>query len=218
MPRRFDLIVFDWDGTLMDSAAAIVVAIQLACRDLDMPEPDDATARHVIGLGLEDALAKAVPDLPSARYGEMAERYRYHYLSGDHELALFDGTAEMVSGLHAAGRTLGIATGKSRRGLDRALAQSGLERWFHATRCADECHSKPNPDMLLKLMHLFRVPRERTLMVGDTTHDLQMARNARVASVAVGFGAHPVELLLAERPAAFAGSTAQLSEWLRLNG
>lgn len=218
MPHRFDLIVFDWDGTLMDSAAAIVVAIQLACRDLEVSEPDDATARHVIGLGLEDALAKAVPDLPSARYGELAERYRYHYLSADHELALFDGTAEMVSGLHAEGRTLGIATGKSRRGLDRALAQSGLERWFHATRCADECRSKPNPDMLLELMHLFGVARERTLMVGDTTHDLQMARNAGVPSVAVGFGAHPVELLMAERPAALAGSTAELSEWLRLNG
>ncbi|MGB7991129.1 MAG: HAD-IA family hydrolase [Candidatus Methylophosphatis roskildensis] len=218
MSRRFDLIVFDWDGTLMDSAAAIVVAIQLACRDLDMPEPDEAMARHVIGLGLEDALAKAVPDLPSARYGELAERYRYHYLSRDHELALFDGTAELVSGLHGEGRKLGIATGKSRRGLNRALAQSGLERWFHATRCADECHSKPNPDMLLELMHLFGIARERTLMVGDTTHDLQMARNAGVVSVAVGFGAHPAELLLAERPAAFAGSTAQLSEWLRLNG
>lgn len=218
MPRRFELIVFDWDGTLMDSAAAIVVAIQLACRDLSMPEPDGATARLVIGLGLEDALKKAIPELPSARYGELADRYRYHYLERDRDLVLFDGTAEMVADLHARGYMLGIATGKSRQGLNRALAQSGLKPWFHATRCADECHSKPNPDMLLELMNLFGVEPERTLMVGDTTHDLQMARNAGVAALAVGFGAHPVDLLLAEEPTAFAESTAQLAQWLRLNG
>lgn len=218
MSRRFELIVFDWDGTLMDSAATIVVAIQLACRDLGIPEPDDATARHVIGLGLEDALGKAVPELPPARYGELADRYRYHYLSRDHALALFDGTAEMVADLHEQGHALAIATGKSRRGLDRALEQSGLQRWFHATRCADECLSKPNPDMLLDLMATFAVQPGRTLMVGDTTHDLQMARNAGVAAVAVGFGAHPAALLLAEDPMAFAESTAQLASWLRLNG
>ena len=218
MSLRFELIVFDWDGTLLDSAAAIVIAIRLACRDLAMPEPDDATARHVIGLGLEDALAKAVPELPSARYGELADRYRHHYLSRDHDLSLFEGTAEMVTELHGQGHTLAIATGKSRRGLDRALAQSGLERWFHATRCADECHSKPNPDMLLELMTSFGVRPEQTLMVGDTTHDLQMARNAGVAAVAVGFGAHPVGLLLAEGPVALARSTAELAKWLRLNG
>lgn len=218
MQRQFELIVFDWDGTLMDSAAAIVTAIQLACRDLGVPEPSEQTARHVIGLGLEDALSKAVPELPTTRYRELADRYRHHYLSRDHELVLFDGTAELVSGLHDRGYTLGIATGKSRRGLDRALAQSGLMRWFHATRCADECHAKPHPDMLLELMDLFGVMAAQTLMVGDTTHDLQMARNAGVAAVAVGFGAHPEAVLRAEQPEAFAASTAELAQWLSQNG
>jgi phosphoglycolate phosphatase len=218
MPRRFDLIVFDWDGTLMDSAAAIVLSIQLACRDLGVAAPDDAGARQVIGLGLVDALATAVPALPPARYRELAERYRYHYLSRDHDLALFDGTAELVAALHSRGHTLAIATGKSRLGLDRALAHSGLGRWFHATRCADECHSKPHPEMLLELMEALAAEPGRTLMIGDTTHDLQMARNAGVAAVAVGFGAHPAELLQTEYPVALAGSTAELAHWLRLNG
>lgn len=218
MSVRFELIVFDWDGTLMDSAAAIVVAIQRACRDLDMPEPDNASARRVIGLGLRDALAQAVPELASERYAELAERYRYHYLSRDHELRLFDGTAEMVSELRARGHTLAIATGKTRSGLNRALAQSGLEGWFHASRCADECQSKPSPDMLLELMHLCDADPERTLMIGDTTHDLQMARNAGVTAVAVSYGAHPIELLVGEQPAALAGSTAHLARWLRQNG
>lgn len=218
MPRRFDLIVFDWDGTLLDSAAAIVLAIQSACRDLGVTAPDDAGARQVIGLGLVDALATAVPALPPARYRELAERYRYHYLSRDHDLALFDGTAELVEELHSRGHTLAIATGKSRLGLARALAHSGLGRWFHATRCADECHSKPHPQMLLELMEALAAEPGRTLMIGDTTHDLQMARNASVAAVAVGFGAHPAELLQAEYPAALAGSTAELAHWLRLNG
>lgn len=218
MPLRYELIVFDWDGTLMDSASTIVVAIQLACRDLAIAEPDDATARRVIGLGLHDALAQAVPELPSERYRELAERYRHHYLSRDHELALFEGTAAMVSELHVRGHTLAIATGKSRHGLDRALAQSGMKPWFHASRCVDECHSKPDPEMLLDLMQLFGVGPKRTLMIGDTTHDLQMARNAGVAAVAVSYGAHPIELLLAEEPTAYVDSTAQLAQWLRQNG
>jgi phosphoglycolate phosphatase len=218
MSCRFDLIVFDWDGTLLDSAEAIVLSIQLACRDLGVAEPDDAGARQVIGLGLVDALARAVPDLPPARYRELAERYRYHYLSRDHDLALFDGAADMVAELHMRGHSLAIATGKSRPGLDRALAHSGLDRWFHATRCADECHSKPHPEMLLELMEALVAEPGRTLMIGDTTHDLQMARNAGVAAVAVGFGAHPTELLLAEDPLALASSTAELADWLRLNG
>ncbi len=218
MPRRFDLIVFDWDGTLLDSAAAIVLAIQSACRDLGMAEPNDAAARQVIGLGLVDALATAVPERPPARYRELAERYRYHYLSRDHDLALFDGTAEMVAELHMRGHMLAIATGKSRPGLDRALAHSGLERWFHATRCADECHSKPHPEMLLELMEALAAEPGRTLMIGDTTHDLRMALNAGVAAVAVGFGAHPAELLQGEDPLALASSTAELAHWLRHNG
>ncbi len=176
MAKRFDLLVFDWDGTLMDSAGAIVAAIQAACRDLGIEAPPEARARHVIGLGLGDALRHAVPDLPEQRYPQMIERYRHHYLSRDHELALFAGAGQMIAELSAAGFMLAVATGKSRLGLDRAFKVSGLGSYFHDSRCADECHSKPHPQMLEELMSAFAVLPERTLMIGDTTHDLQMAK------------------------------------------
>ncbi len=215
--KRFELIVFDWDGTLMDSAGAIVAAIQAACRDLDIAPPSDARARHIIGLGLNDALANALPDLPPARYRALAERYRHHYLAGDGELGLFEGIEALVAGLAASGHRLGVATGKSRHGLDRALTASGLAGHFRATRCADECPSKPHPQMLYELMDEFAVPAERTLMVGDTTHDLKMAQNAGVGALAVAYGAHPRAELTAAQPLYCAGSVAELQAWLFRN-
>ncbi|MDR2837187.1 MAG: HAD hydrolase-like protein, partial [Azonexus sp.] len=149
---NYPLIVFDWDGTLLDSAAAIVRAIQAACRDLDLPAPDDDRARHVIGLGLADAMRQVAPDLEPERLPALADRYRYHYLSGDHQLTLFPGVPEMLARLSAAGHQLAVATGKSRLGLERALDHSGLRSYFLASRCADECHSKPHPQMLLELL------------------------------------------------------------------
>ena len=214
MAKQFDLVVFDWDGTLMDSAAAIVRAIQNASRDLGVPPPTDERARHVIGLGLQDALRMALPDLDAARYEEMALRYRHHYLSHDHELTLFDGAFEMVEMLAGAGYMLGVATGKSRKGLDRALQGSGLQTYFHATRCADECHSKPHPQMLLELMDEFAVLPERTLMICDTTHDLLMAKNAGVSALAVAYGAHPREVLATEPALNCAENVADLRDWL----
>ncbi|MBI2307585.1 MAG: HAD-IA family hydrolase [Rhodocyclales bacterium] len=217
MAKRFDLLVFDWDGTLMDSAAAIVAAIQAACRDLGVEEPPEARARHVIGLGLGDALRHAVPDLPEARYPQMVERYRHHYLSRDHELALFAGAGELIAELAESGFMLAVATGKSRLGLERALKVSGLGPYFHDSRCADECHSKPHPQMLEELMAAFAVTPARTLMIGDTTHDLQMARNAGVPSLAVAYGAHPPEALDALEPLARLHAVEELREWLRAN-
>ena len=217
MADRYDLIVFDWDGTLMDSAAAIVSAIMAACRDLGLPEPPEARARHVIGLGLGDALRHAVPDLEAEHYPRMVERYRHHYLARDHELSLFPGAFEMVVELAELGRLLGVATGKSRLGLSRALAHSGLGSYFHATRCADECFSKPHPAMLEELMEELGVRPERTLMVGDTTHDLQMARNAGVDALGVAFGAHPRAALEAVPAVAIMASPAELAAWLRQN-
>lgn len=215
MPAQFDLIVFDWDGTLLDSAAAIVHAIQHACDDLGVAPPDDATARSVIGLGLIDALARAVPDLPSSRHQELAGRYRYHYLARDHELTLFDGVPELLDELRGRGHTLAVATGKSRVGLNRALGHTGLGPMFASTRCADESVSKPAPDMVLELMdELAHVP-ERTLVIGDTTHDLLMARHAGCEAVAVSYGAHPLHELLDVAPRAHAASVAELTEWLR---
>jgi len=218
MVPRFDLIVFDWDGTLMDSAAAIVAAILAACRDLGIEPPSEALARHIIGLGLHDALRTALPELDPRDYGRLAERYRYHYLSRDEDLELFAGAFELISDLHAAGRRLGVATGKSRPGLNRSLAASGLDAFFHITRCADECFSKPHPAMLLDIMSSLGVDPERALMIGDTTHDLQMARNAGIAAVAVAFGAHPRRELLAERPLACVEDFPELEAWLQSHG
>lgn len=213
--KRYQLVVFDWDGTLLDSAGAIVRAIQAACRDLDLPAPDDAQARHVIGLGLADALHQAVPSLVPERYPAMVERYRHHYLAGDHELALFAGVGEVVAALRDAGHLLAIATGKSRIGLDRALGHSGLGALFHASRCADECFSKPHPQMLEELMAELGMDPGQTLMIGDTSHDLQMAANAGVDGLAVTYGAHPHEHLRQHGPVACLHTVEELGAWLR---
>jgi phosphoglycolate phosphatase len=217
MPRRFELLVFDWDGTLIDSTGAIAACIQEAARDLGLAVPDDVRARHVIGLGLSDALAYAVPDLPVSEYGRMAERYRHHFLARDAGLPLFAGSRELLDTLRARGHQLAIATGKSRAGLARALGHLDLAAVFAATRCADQCSPKPAPDMLIELMEEIGTTAERTLMIGDTAHDLVMAANAGVAAVAVGYGAHPPEELAALDPLALARSTAELAAWLDEN-
>lgn len=215
MGRRFELIVFDWDGTLMDSTGAIVASIQAAARDLGLEPPSDERASHIIGLGLIDALRHALPDLPQERYLDVAERYRHHYLSQDQDLLLFAGVAELIDELAAAGYMLAVATGKTRKGLDRAFAASGLGPRFQASRCADECHSKPHPQMLEELMSEFGVDPRATLMIGDTTHDLLMARNAGVAALGVTYGAHPRAALEAEVPVFCAANVAEMAAWLR---
>jgi phosphoglycolate phosphatase len=214
---RFELLVFDWDGTLMDSAAAIALSLQSACRDLDFPVPAEEEARYVIGLGLDDAMAHILPQLDPADYPRVRERYRVHFLANDPRTALFPGAAETVAALHRTGYLLAVATGKSRRGLDRALAATGLQPYFHATRCADEAASKPDPAMLLELMGELHVTRDRTLMIGDTTHDMGMARAAGVARVAVAYGAHGREALLPYEPLACMEDFAGLSAWLAQN-
>lgn len=215
--KRYELIVFDWDGTLMDSAGMIVHCVQAAASDLGLAPPSDERARHIIGLGLVDALRHALPDLPEAHYADLVERYRHHYLSRDRELVLFDGADAVVRGLAESGCWLGVATGKSRRGLDRALAHSGLGDCFHATRCADECHSKPHPQMLAELMDEFAVAPAATLMIGDTTHDLLMAQNAGVDAIAVSYGAHSRAELETVPSLYCAESISDLEGWLREN-
>jgi phosphoglycolate phosphatase len=215
MGKRFELIVFDWDGTLMDSTGAIVESIQAAARDLDIEPPSDERAHHIIGLGLIDALRHALPDLPAERYRDVAERYRHHFLLRDNALRMFDGVTELLDELSLAGHQLAVATGKTRKGLERAFAVSGLAGRFAASRCADECTSKPDPQMLLELMDEFGVARDATLMIGDTTHDLLMARNAGVAGLGVAYGAHPRQTLEAESPVFCAANVEQLAAWLR---
>ena len=214
MAKKFDLIVFDWDGTLLDSIGAIVNAVKASCRDLGQPEPSDSHARQVIGLGLVDVLSHSLPGLSEDLFPKMVERYRFHYLSNDHELNLFDGVVELLAKLHTAGFLLAVATGKSRNGLNRALTYSGLGPYFSATRCADECFSKPHPQMLEELMEELSVSPERTLMIGDTTHDLQMAINAGAYGLAVDYGAHSAETLDSLKPLARVHSIGELAEWL----
>lgn len=217
MPVRFDLIVFDWDGTLMDSARCIAESLQAACGDLGYAVPTDRDARYVIGLGLNDAMAHVLPGLAPSAYAPVVERYRHHFLAHDSGTTLFSGVAELLQHLRDSGHLLAVATGKTRRGLDRALEQTGLREYFDATRCADESKSKPHPEMLNWLIETLEVKPERTLMIGDTTHDMDMARSAGVARLAVAHGAHPVDDLLQSEPLACVRDCAELLEWLAKN-
>ena len=213
-PRRFDLVVFDWDGTLFDSTALIVRCIQLACADIGVPVPSAERAAYVIGLGLHDALQHAVPGLPEARYPELGRRYRHHYVASQHDLVLFPGSLAMLQALKARNHWLAVATGKSRAGLDDALHTVQLKGLFDSTRTADETAGKPDPLMLAQLMAELDVPAARTLMIGDTTHDQQLALNAGCASVAVSYGAHAPDAFAALSPLHIAQSTADLQDWL----
>lgn len=216
-PRRFRLIAFDWDGTLVDSTSIIAESLQAACRDIGEPVPDDVSARFVIGLGLADALALVAPGLPRERHPELSQRYREHYLGRDPHIPLFPGVRELLDDLRSAGFLLAVATGKTRLGLDRALAANDLAHCFDGTRCADEGRPKPYPDMLMHLMAHFGVPPRETLMIGDTTHDLELAAAAGASSLAVGYGAHEPAGLMAAQPLATVHSIEELRRWLAEN-
>ena len=215
--RRFDLIAFDWDGTLYDSTPIIVRCIQEAVVDMGGVRPTAQDAAWVIGLALGEALARAAPDVPREKYPELGARYRHHYMRHHNDLVLFDGILPMLDALHAKGHKLAVATGKSRAGLDAALTTVALQGRFHSSRTADETAGKPHPRMLRELMEEQGVRPERTLMIGDTTHDLQLAQNAGCASVAVSYGAHEPDAFAALGPLYIAHSVSDLSEWLLHN-
>lgn len=216
-PRQFDLLIFDWDGTLMDSAGVIVDSIQRACVDIGLAAPSDRASRQIIGLGLIQALQALLPDLPADAYPRLVERYRHHYLGCDDDIPLFDGVARGIPELKASGYQLAVATGKSRHGLTRALESSGLGEWFAATRCADQTHSKPHPAMVLELIDELDADPARTLVIGDTSHDLLMASNAGVASLGVTYGAHEPDDLHPHAPLALMNSFAEVHAWLNAN-
>lgn len=213
-PRQFDLIAFDWDGTLFDSTKIIVRCIQRAVADVGGTVPDDKAAAYVIGMGLMQALAHAAPDVPPARYPELGARYRHHYGLHQNDLSLFDGVLPLLAELKARHHWLAVATGKSRRGLDEALHSVELRNMFDGSRTADETAGKPHPLMLQELMREFGAEPERTLMIGDTTHDLQMALNAGCASVGVSYGAHEPDAFHALGPRAVVHSVRELHDWL----
>lgn len=212
--KAYSVVIFDWDGTLMDSTHSIVSAIQGACRDLELRVPSVAEAAWVIGLSLEPALRRAVPDLTASLEPLFLERYRYHYLSRDTQIKLFDGVPEMLDDLHAAGVTMAVATGKSRVGLNRALTATALHHRFKATRTADETFGKPHPGMLLELMDELMVDPSQVVMVGDTSHDLNMAANAGVHGLGVTYGAHPEQELLSCAPHGMVQDVPGLRRWL----
>ncbi len=213
-PRRFDLIAFDWDGTLFDSTAIIVRCIQAAVRDVGGTVPTDKEAAYVIGMGLMQALAHAAPDVPPEKYTELGNRYRFHYIQHQDDLSLFDGVLPLLNDLRERGHLLAVATGKSRRGLDEALHTVQLKGVFDGSRTADQTAGKPHPLMLQELMAEFDVAPERLLMIGDTTHDLQMAVNAGCASVGVSYGAHEPDAFHALQPLAVVHSVRELHDWL----
>ncbi len=216
-PQQFDLIVFDWDGTLFDSTALITQSIQAAARDMGLAVPSRERASYVIGMGLNEALAHALPDLPVSRYPELGQRYRQHYVAAQHQITLFDGVLDMLGALKARHHWLAVATGKSRRGLNEVLQAEALRQMFDGTRTADETAGKPHPQMLNELMREFGVEPERTLMIGDTTHDLQLARNAGTASLGVSYGAHDAQTFAEFGPLHIAHSVNDLHAWLLKN-
>jgi len=213
-PRRFDLIAFDWDGTLFDSTKIIVRCIQRAVADVGGAVPTDKAAAYVIGMALTEALAHAAPDVPREKYPQLGERYRQHYLAHKDDLSLFDGVLPLLADLRTRHHWLAVATGKSRRGLDDVLHTVQLKGVFDGSRTADETAGKPHPRMLQELMREFGTEPARTLMIGDTTHDLQMALNAGCPSVAVSYGAHEPDEFHALNPQYIAHSVRELHDWL----
>jgi len=212
--RTFDLIVFDWDGTLVDSTATISESIRAAAHDLGLAVPDRQRASWVIGLGLHDSLRHAVPDLEPGRIAAFVARYRAHFLAGEARLTPFAGIEPLLAALHQAGHPMAVATGKSRQGLNRALLQADWGRYFVSTRTADEGQAKPHPWMLLDLMNELGVDPAKTLMVGDTTHDLEMAAAAGARAVAVSYGAVGSDVLRQSPHEAMFHSASELSAWL----
>ena len=212
--RRFPVVVFDWDGTLVDSTPAITEAIRRSAADLGLPVPSRAQASHVIGLGLLDAIHQAVPAIERGQIPAFVERYRVHFLKEDASLRAFDGIAPLLIELEASGAVLAVATGKSRAGLNRALAQTGWKHHFVTTRCADEGAPKPDPWMLRDICAELGIAPADAVMIGDTTHDLRMAASAGASAVGVTYGAHPAAELASAGPAALVDSVGALREWL----
>lgn len=210
---RIALIAFDWDGTLFDSTAIITRCIQQAVVDVGGRRPTDAAASYVIGMGLMQALAHAAPDVPQEKYPELGARYRYHYMVHQEDISLFAGVLPMLQRLRDRGFSLAVATGKSRKGLDHALQAVELQGLFHSSRTADQTAGKPDPRMLQELMEEFGLEPDQVLMVGDTTHDLQMALNAGCPSVGVSYGAHEPEAFVALQPLHVAHAVAELHQW-----
>jgi len=212
--KSYQLIVFDWDGTLMDSTAHIVSCMQQAISDLNFPPLSTETISHIIGLGLIEAATALYPTRSTEQLKQLANKYLDIWRNHPNEPPLFDHATNLLSHLAEQDFFLAVATGKSRRGLDRVLKSTQLEQFFHATRCADECFSKPHPQMLEELMDFLGVNPKDTLMIGDTEYDLNMATNAGADSLGISHGAHNKEMLQACNPKAIVSDLHQIEQWL----
>ena len=212
--KHYDAVIFDWDGTLMDSTFSIVESIQLASADVGLPVPSTMQASWIIGLSLESGLYKAVPELTADLMPAFIERYRHHFFQRDKSIKMFDGAVPMLAELRQRTIPISVATGKSRVGLDRVLRAVELVDYFNTTRCADETQSKPDPQMLHEIMWELDLEPERVLMVGDTTHDIHMAHNAGMDSLAVTYGAHDVPTLEKSEPTVIVESVPEMREWI----
>lgn len=211
----YRLLVFDWDGTLMDSAAHIVSCVRRAAEELGETPPSAEQVREIIGLSLSDAFRQLFPHCPTERAGELVLAYRRrHFQSAQASQQLFARAESVLQELRQAGYWLAVATGKSRRGLHEAMADSGTASLFFSTRTADDAASKPHPQMLLDILDELQVPAEQALMIGDTTYDMQMARGAGVDALAVSYGVHPLERLLACEPRGHIENIVELPAWL----
>jgi phosphoglycolate phosphatase len=215
MLSDYPLLVFDWDGTLMDSAGQIVACLQAAARDVRVEVRSEPEIREIIGLGLSEAMQTLYPVLDRVSQDRLIDAYRDHYLDERRQTSrLFAGSEQVLRRLHESGFLLAVATGKSRRGLERVFDQTGLGEVFHASRCADETFSKPHPQMLQEIMVDLDTPATHTLMIGDTEFDMQMAGNAGTAAMAVSYGVHPAERLAAYAPVATLNDIRDLLSYL----
>lgn len=214
--KKYDLLIFDWDGTLMDSAAHITACMRNAIAAVGAEPRTDAQIRHIIGLGLEEAVRALYPGQPASLIGAIVEEYRQEFLlrSQANASALFPGARETLYALADAGYQLAIATGKSRRGLDKVLAETGLQGLFPITRCADETHSKPHPRMLQEILVDYNAEPADALMIGDSVYDMQMARAIRMDALAVAYGVHSLELLLQHGPTGHVDRVTAIPSWL----
>ncbi len=212
---RYNLVVFDWDGTVADSVHHIVEAMEAAIIAVQLPVRTPEQIRGIIGLGMYEAARALYPDVSEELCQQMVSHYGRNYLLATQgNTVLFPGVRDTLEQLRDAGYLLAVATGKSRRGLERVFAETGIKDYFHTSRCADETFSKPHPQMLIEIMQLLDVEPAQSLMIGDSHHDLQMALNANVGSIAVSYGAQPLHSLLQFKPLTKLDHMAELPVWL----
>jgi phosphoglycolate phosphatase len=216
--RPYDLLIFDWDGTLMDSTARIVACLREGSRQAGLPPRDDEQFRHIIGLGLREAVDFLYPGaVDTGLKQRMMEVYRHQFMQANTTpAALFEGVEVMLDSLQSQGYLLAVATGKTRYGLNSVLREVDMERRFHSSRCADETQSKPHPHMLREILSELDIKPARALMIGDTEFDIEMAQHAGMAAVGVAQGAHSPDKLRQKSPLVILERVTYLLSWLQL--